>query len=659
MNKDLLADNKRPLIYILPIITFLLTMIVYGRSVLLPFFFDDLVWLPYVTETSIEKIWSEPSIFPYYRPLAPTIWRLSYLLWDSHQSVWLHGMNLVLHAINGWLVGLLAMTVFSRGDTSVSNRYLLAFISATIYIIFPFHFQTIPWVTAAFHLFVTTFTLGSLLAYWQFRQTGRRYWVVIGMLLALAALFTQENGVLVAPMVLALEVVRGRQQWKWRTALLWFIPTLIWLPIWLTMPRATGEVALNSPETIGQNLVWFLQGAAFPLTWMGGWLRDNWTGNGFWTAVFLSIIALVSGGMLLWRTRTPIVSRLLFALMFSVLASLPALLLLPFAYLLSSPRLMTLTAVGIAWFWAAVITTGIAWSVRCVRNRRKTAVVGMMITAVFMILLFLPALSFLQRQMRTHLWLGSAFDQMIIFATEVNAQGRAAIAINFPYVVGVHQPTFGIGHEGVVFVVSYVPVPSIISTQTGIPANFDVVRYNDIRPQMPYLYGVMGDGQNFPDLLAQTSNPQIFNTEFSENGIVIQEVGLAAPIVDEMPPLARFPSEDIVLRHGWITAVNNQYRIDTIWEINNPPPYEITLFVHLLDKSGQLVAQADGHTWARTYPMGQWASGAIIQDTRYVTVDDESVTVQVGLYNGMNGERLTAETAVGQPIPNDAIIIDR
>jgi hypothetical protein len=203
-----------------------------------------------------------------------------------------------------------------------------------------------------------------------------------------------------------------------------------------------------------------------------------------------------------------------------------------------------------------------------------------------------------------------------------------------------------------------VPVANIISTQTGKTANFHTVRRNDIRPQMPYLYGVMGDGGNWPELLTQTQNPQVFNSEFNEDGIIIQETGIAAPLMEDTLPLAIF-GDGITLQAGWLTAVNDQLRLDTIWKIDQPPPYEITLFAHALDESGQLITQADGYAWARTHPMGEWLPHTYVQDTRYLNTTDDTIQVQIGLYHAITGERLSAETATGQPIPNNSVSIDQ
>jgi hypothetical protein len=111
-----------------------------------------------------------------------------------------------------------------------------------------------------------------------------------------------------------------------------------------------------------------------------------------------------------------------------------------------------------------------------------------------------------------------------------------------------------------------------------------------------------------------------------------------------------------VLWDGGATAVADSLRIDTVWQIETPPPYEITLFVHVLNAQGELVAQADGQPWARTFPMGQWPPDAVVGDTRVIPLPPNAGQLAIGLYNSLTGERLAVTTA--QSGPTDQILLD-
>jgi hypothetical protein len=622
-----------------------LTLLVYGRSLTLPFFFDDLLLLPYVAETPLVQLWGEPAVFPYFRPLPATFWRLSYLVWGSHQPVWLHGGNLLLHAINGWLLAYLGVRLFSHHVPKPDYQiHILALSSATFYLLFPFHFQAVPWITAVYHLAVATFILASVTAYLQYRQSGRFRWAFLGGLLALAALFTQETGVLILPLVILLAFFTGeRHIWRsWATFLPWAVPLSIWFPLWLLTPRTTSELALNNLETIGQNGSWLMQGAAFPLTWAGGWLHELWGWNDLGTALALSLLGL--GSVAIAQARgynTPLSG---FAWGWCLLSSLVTLLLLPFAYLLSSPRLLTLMAVGAAWLWGEMLAhlLGTAWQKR---QQASRAALSGALAAGLLLLAVGPAWLFLQKQMTFHTTLGRVYWQLTTETTAANAAGDAVVAINFPSTLGDRRSTFALGHEGIVFVAVYIPTDNIVTTQTGAPAHFRLLRHEDIRPEGDYMADVLGAGQNWPDIVDQTGSFTVLHTNFEEETISLWPAGAWPGVSVSGSDPAEFrvdPATSIWLDEGRATAEDDRLRVDLNWRIAQPPPYTVTVFVHAIGFDGSLVTQADGYAWASTYPMGQWPPGAVVQDTRFIPLTEEVQRVYVGLYDSVSGERLDA-----------------
>ncbi len=641
-----------------------LTLLVYGRSLMLPFFFDDLMLLPLVAETPLGRLWREPAAFSYFRPLPSTFWRVSYLVWGSHQPVWLHGWNLLLHALNGWLVAYLGARLFARGpETTGHSTRLLALGSATLYLLFPFHFQAVPWVTAVYHLGCTTFALASVIAYVQYRETSRFRWAFIGGLLGLMSLFTLENGVLILPLVLAVELLSG-DNWhfrrRWRALarpLPWAAPLLLWLPLWLLAPRTTSGLSLNRLETMGQNGAWIMQGVAFPLTWAGGWLRDTLGWNDLGTAVGLSLLAL--GGIAIGQGRGRVTSLSGYAWTWCALTGLPTLLLLPFAYLLSSPRLLTITAVGAAWLWSDLLTRllAAAWG----RRPAGTAALSGGLAVGLLILAVGPAWTFLQRQMTFHAMLGEAFWQLTRETVTANAAGKTVVAINFPGELGVWQPAFALGHEGVVFVAPYTSVDSIVSTQTGAPAQVAPLLYDDTRPELPYLAGVLGEGQNWPSLVSRPDPLTVLNTRYEADAVLLTPAG-SWPGESSEAVLAEFRGADLPspvrLQAAQAMTVAGSLRVDLTWQIAQPPPYTITVFVHVLSEDGALVAQADGYPWARTYPMGQWPAGAVVGDTRFISVGEDVSEVRVGLYDSTSGERMTVFASGAFLGPDNQVRLD-
>jgi hypothetical protein len=93
-----------------------------------------------------------------------------------------------------------------------------------------------------------------------------------------------------------------------------------------------------------------------------------------------------------------------------------------------------------------------------------------------------------------------------------------------------------------------------------------------------------------------------------------------------------------------------------------------TVFVHVLDAQGQLVAQSDQIPGQGAYPTTGWLPGEYLTDTHRIALPSElpsgGLSVQVGLYNVVTGQRLPVridqalppEAAIALP---DALMVDR
>lgn len=87
------------------------------------------------------------------------------------------------------------------------------------------------------------------------------------------------------------------------------------------------------------------------------------------------------------------------------------------------------------------------------------------------------------------------------------------------------------------------------------------------------------------------------------------------------------------------------------WKTRAAPPADYTVFIHLLDESGQLAAQFDGPPTAGSYPTSLWEPGEIIIDTRLLAgLSPGRYRVLAGLYHPDTGERLTVPGRPGGTI---------
>jgi len=87
------------------------------------------------------------------------------------------------------------------------------------------------------------------------------------------------------------------------------------------------------------------------------------------------------------------------------------------------------------------------------------------------------------------------------------------------------------------------------------------------------------------------------------------------------------------------------------WQANAIPRSDYTVFVHLLDSTGQLVGQADGPPAAGAYPTSLWEPGEIIVDRHQLPGRRQYESVHIGLYRTDTGERLSADGYADGAVP--------
>lgn len=618
----------------------LLVTLTYGDALRLPFFFDDLVQIPLAQDRTLAQLWVPEASYPYFRPLGFTIWHLAGKIWGSQSVIFHHSLNLILHIANGLMVAYLGeMLRTGSKKTPLTWRGTLA---ALLFLLYPFSYQAVPWIGSVFHLLVTTLILGALICFWLAHLTGQKWWGYLGFLPAALAPFAHENGLLVVPLALMLLVAQRTRPDRTDviTLLAWGLPAVLWLSIRLGLHSAAGSVG-NNLETMGQTGVYLLQGMAYPITSVGGLFRDQLGFNDMLTAAALSLFALglaFAGQFRRGWNQTP-----LWPWLWAGLAVLPIIPTLSFGYVISGARLLMLASVGLAWLWtytAEALLNSLKWRPRAV-------------VVVVCLLVLTQNFIFLRQRMALYTLLGDSVDQAVEGVQTGNAAAKKVAVINLPSWIAYRQTIYPLGHEGITFIPGYVPMEAIIAVQTDEPVQVQMLRYDDLIPSLPpYYYDVVGGGLDWPHLI--DDGVQLFLTNFAERGITVRLVGdLEAPY-RQTSPLATF-AEGITLNAAAITLQATHIALDLHWQTTTPIPEGITIFVHGLNLTGELITQADGHTVAGIYPMSLWPTYQGVRDVRYLDNTNKVTEIYLGLYNSYTGERVPAYRPDGSRWPDDRV----
>jgi hypothetical protein len=164
--------------------------------------------------------------------------------------------------------------------------------------------------------------------------------------------------------------------------------------------------------------------------------------------------------------------------------------------------------------------------------------------------------------------------------------------------------------------------------------------------------GRLGQGENWEGLRRAASVAHAtYLAAYRSEHFEVRFVGSLQEAQTEPParPMVTFQGGPL------ITAVEAQQLEPGYWAVtlewySRGPLTDHEIFVHVVDGSGQLVAQADGPALGGMLPIWLWQPGDRIRDVRYIEVpadDKRSYTVKAGVY-AASGERLQASSANGE-----------
>lgn len=632
----------------------LLVLLTYGRALTLPFMADDFFQFPFVDRHGLSEIMQTAEGLYYFRPLSFVLRKILYLLLGFHSPFVFHLINLLLHLANGLMVGWLAGRLWSEYD-QVSNAWLRRYAGATLFLIFPFSYEAVPWISAIVHLLVTFLVLLSLVCFVQFRSTGRLGWIGPGLLFAFLAPFAHETGILVGPFAAVIELTAaGNYSPLWpriRRVAIWFLPAMVWALIYLTVPTTDdggGSFTLYSLADVWQNAIYAAQGVSFPLSWLGARLTAITTATEVSTTALLSFAALAGAGIIQALGGKGRIRWLPWLWMAGSL--LPAVLFLSFPYLQAAPRALMLASVGIAWLWADVLITVVVWKPAKPILRRLAVVAAV----VFALIVTAQSLAYIRRQMKSYEMGGALIDQAVAATVAANAANQTALFINLPVWLAPPQDSFAMGEDGAMLMPAADKIETLVSVHTGEPARIEAIRVDGIRTDVSYHSGLIGSGPDWRELARDPV--RIFVAAYEPEQIVIRPAGWLKTGQIEQAPLAHF--EELVTLFGVSVSEGDQgLQLDLTWRVDSAVPPDVTVFVHVVDSSGQLVGQADGDPVAGAFPFWMWLPGTIAGDSRPLTADAEVQEIRIGLYNRATGERLTAVSPDGVPLPDNAVVL--
>jgi hypothetical protein len=622
----------------------------YGFAIGLPLFGDDLVHFRWLQRHDLQGIWSTSRQLGYYRPIPFTVWKALWLCQGDRHPPTLHALNVGLHLLNAFLVLRLVMSQRREGGL------LVGFSSAFLFLLYPFSYQAVPWVGSLTHPLVTALILSSLLMYRASTRHHSRLLMAGSAGLALLAPFAHETGILITPLLFLLlltndEPIQVGEALR-RTALHGLCAAL-GLAAWLWVPKGLGRANVLNLESRWQNGVYFLQGLAYPVSPLAkGLMAAGWGLDDLQSIALVTVPVVSLWSLLLWKAgRGKLVAL---ALGWFVLSVAPAWLILGFAYIVDGPRLLYEASVGAALLWA--IPMSLRWSGRLRQIVGMALAVAVVISTGFSGYVFVHARSHLYEQIRLAV-------AELAEAVQSAPTSDPVLCINFPSWLAPLSPTFAVGHEGIPLLSGYSNIGDLLWVNTGEERSVVGVVFHELQRHWSYHY--VGEGTPYTSDTIQEPLRQVQRvifTSYEGDNIALYDAGglEGENSVPASEFLAGFDGKIGLISSTWEQR-GPSLRVVLRWQSWEKLPQESTVFLHLFNSTGQLVAQADGYPLMNVSRPTWWRPGDQWRDVRVLQLPEGfrsgEYTIKIGLYPVTGGPRLSATNPAGQHFQDDAVPI--
>ncbi len=126
---------------------------------------------------------------------------------------------------------------------------------------------------------------------------------------------------------------------------------------------------------------------------------------------------------------------------------------------------------------------------------------------------------------------------------------------------------------------------------------------------------------------------------FNLGAVSIEEIERSFVTPQDMLP-ANTTFTDTFELAGFELNADEQLTVDLYWQSLKETETDFTVFVHLFNEAGELVAQHDSWPQAGAYPTSLWLPPEIVKDTHTLHVPPGSYSLAIGLYQAATGERL-------------------
>jgi 4-amino-4-deoxy-L-arabinose transferase-like glycosyltransferase len=151
---------------------------------------------------------------------------------------------------------------------------------------------------------------------------------------------------------------------------------------------------------------------------------------------------------------------------------------------------------------------------------------------------------------------------------------------------------------------------------------------------------------------------------FAPDTIRLGPLKIPMPAVTKMPADVQAQSArfgDVARLLGYrLASQPDRFTLSLYWQAEKPDDIDYTVFVHLLNAAGQMVAGQDSQPVGGRYPTSIWEPGEIVPDERSFATGDlppGTYQLEVGMYVVATGERLSVALPDGTTEPARRLVL--
>ena len=151
-----------------------------------------------------------------------------YFLFGIASAFPFHLLSVLIHALNAFLVFILAGKIFNHYFKRESN-FLYSLAAGLIFISLPYQVEAVTWMSGTSDVVACCFVLSSLIFYFNYKSNALRKNLFISVLFFLLAVLSKESSFFLPLLVIVFEIFSREKKQATLTIAMYFFPVLIYI----------------------------------------------------------------------------------------------------------------------------------------------------------------------------------------------------------------------------------------------------------------------------------------------------------------------------------------------------------------------------------------------------------------------------------------------